>query len=373
LKITITITQQISDCCNFWDEFLPDQHHLRARHLQAFENAKIDNIENNYLQVFLKEKLIGLVYLQQFTFKHKHLNFSRPQTFKSKLIQFVLPAKLSLLVCGHLFRIDFQGFYFKSKAHEVLVFDVIELFIQQNRTTKPCGIIIKDCETPFVEQKAEFFKYHFFYGDVTMELSRRPHWLSFDDYLKDLNKNYLQRAKKIIKSFAEIEARELTAAEIIEQAPVIEKLYWNVVNKQTIKLGTVNAAYFYELKNDLQQNFEFYGLYKNNIMVGFYTFIFYAGTMETHYIGMDYEANKNYKIYFNILFLSTQKMIERQFNKLELGRTAREAKVNLGALPKQIFNYIKAKNPVVKITVYYFLKRFNKAANHNLVERSPLK
>jgi hypothetical protein len=45
----------------------------------------------------------------------------------------------------------------------------------------------------------------------------------------------------------------------------------------------------------------------------------------------------------------------------------------LGALPKQIFNYIKAKNPVVKITVYYFLKRFNKAANHNLVERSPLK
>jgi hypothetical protein len=373
LKVTIIIAKKVSECSGLWDDFLPPQHHLKSRHLQAFENAKIEDVENNYLQIFLKDKLIGLVYLQQFTFKHKHLNFSQQQTFKSKLIQFVLPAQLQLLVCGNLFRIDFQGFYFKSRAHEVLVFDAIEMFMQQNKNNKPCGIIIKDCEAPFVEQKAAFFKYHFFNGDVTMELSRRPHWLSFDDYLKDLNKNYLQRAKKIIKSFAEIERRELTAAEIIEQTIAIEKLYWNVVDKQTIKLGIVNAGYFYELKNDLQQNFEFHALYQNNIMVGFYTFIFYAGTMETHYIGMDYEANKNYKIYFNILFLSTQKLIERKDSKLELGRTAREAKINLGALPKQIFNYIKAKNPIVKITVYYFLKRFNKAANHNLVERSPLK
>jgi hypothetical protein len=373
LKINITIAKEISKCLNSWDNFLPMQHHLKSRHLLAFENARIDDVENNYLQVFLKDKLIGLVYLQQFTFKHKHLNFKQQQTLKSKFIQFVLPAQLPLLICGHLFRIDFQGFYFSDKAHEILVFDAIELFIQHNKGNKPCGIIIKDCAAPFVEQKVLFFKYHFFNGDVTMELNRRPHWLSFDDYLKDLNKNYLQRGKKIIKSFAEIERKELSAAEIIEQTMAIEKLYWNVVHKQTIKLGVVNAKYFYELKKDLQQNFEFHALYKNDIMVGFYTFIFYAAAMETHYIGIDYEANKTYKIYFNILFLSTQKMIERQLNKLELGRTAREAKVNLGALPKQIFNYVKIKNPIVKITVYYFLKKFNKAASHNVVERSPLK
>ncbi len=373
MKITIKIEKKIAAYKSDWDNFLPEKHHLKVTHLQAFENAEVDNIETHYVQVFLKDKLIGLVYLQQFTFKHEHLNFNRQQTFKSRVIKFVLPAQLPLLVCGHLFRIDFQGFYFKNQAHDVLVFDAIELFMQHNKNNKPCGIIIKDCKEAFVEQHVQLFKYHFFNGDVTMELSRRRHWLTFDDYLKDLNKNYLQRAKKIIKSFAEIEKRELTATEIIEQAPAIEKLYWNVVNKQSIKLGTINAAYFYELKTDLQQNFEFYALYHDDVMVGFYTFIFYNGTMETHYIGMDYEANKTYKLYFNILFLSTQKMIERKDDKLELGRTAREAKVNLGALPKQIFNYIKVKNPIVKITVYYFLKRFNKAANHNLVERSPLK
>ena len=92
-------------------------------------------------------------------------------------------------------------------------------------------------------------------------------------------------------------------------------------------------------------------------MIGFYTYIFYTNEMETHYIGLDYAYNDTHKTYFNILFLSVQKMIERKYEKLELGRTAKEAKANLGAVPKQIFNYVKVKNPLAKITLNYFLKK----------------
>ena len=88
---------------------------------------------------------------------------------------------------------------------------------------------------------------------------------------------------------------------------------------------------------------------------------------------MDYEANNKYKIYFNILFAGIQKMIERRFEKLELGRTAREAKANAGALPRQVFNYIKVKNPLADITLRHFLNRFNKAENSSLTKRNPLK
>jgi hypothetical protein len=225
----------------------------------------------------------------------------------------------------------------------------------------------------FIEQQSKTFGYHFFNGDVTMEIHRRPHWKIFDDYLKDLHKKYLQRAKKVIKAFEGIEQKKLSADEIIKNKEPIEKLYWNVVNKQTIKLGTINANYFYELKNDLQDNFELYALYKNGMMVGFYTFIFYETDMETHFIGLDYEENKNHSIYFNILFLGIQKMIGRQYNKLELGRTAKEAKVNVGALPKQIFNYISVKNRLAKLTLNYFLKRFNTIEDNKQTERNPLK
>jgi hypothetical protein len=295
------------------------------------------------------------------------------QRILSRLIDIFMPAQLPILVCGHLFRINFQGFYFKHPAHHLLVLDAIELFIRQNKNCKPAGIMIKDCSEVFVEQNCSLFGYKFFNGDVTMEIVRRQHWLTFNDYLKDLNKKYLQRAKKIIQAFEGIETIEFNAEEILNQSATINKLYWNVVNKQTVKLGTINTQYFYELKKDLQQNFEFYALYKNEQMIGFYTFIFYENDMETHYIGLDYEANKLHKIYFNILFLGIAKMIGCQYNTLELGRTAREAKTSAGGLPKQIFNYIRAKNILVKITLNYFLKRFNKSEDQHQISRSPLK
>ena len=371
LNIHIAITKNIAACANSWDAILPAGHHLQSRHLLAFENAKVDDIETNYVQVFVKDKLIGVLYLQQFCFQHKHLNFGNGSATTSKLIKCFLSRTLHILVCGHLFRINYQGFYFKEPPHRELVFDAIQLFIKQNGN--PAGIIVKDCNDVFLEQSCRPWGYRFFSGDVTMEIARRKEWANMNDYINSLQKSYRQRAKKIITAFAGVETKQLNAEEIKNNAAVIEQLYWNVVNKQTVKLGTVNPAYFYELKSDLQENFEFYALYAAGRMIGFYTFIFYEKDMETHFIGLDYEANAKYKMYFNILFAGIAKMIEKKFDKLELGRTARDAKANAGALPRQVFNYIKVKNPLADITLRFFLKRFNKEENTGLVKRNPFK
>lgn len=371
MVIHISTTKNIAACAGPWDSLLPEGHHLRSCHLLAFEKAATDDIETRYVQVFAKDRLIGVLYLQQFSFQHKHLNFGNGNTSIARLIKYLLPQKIPLLICGHLFRINFQGFYFKDAAHRELVFDAIKLFVKEQG--KPSGIIVKDCNDVFIEQSCRFWGYRFFSGDVTMEIVRRKNWNRFDDYINDLHKNYRQRAKKIIAAFAGVETKQLNAAEIKNNEAAIEQLYWNVVNKQTVKLGTVNIAYFYELKNDLQDNFEFYALYVHGKMIGFYTFIFYPAEMETHFIGLDYEANTKHKVYFNILFAGIAKMTEKQLGKLELGRTARDAKANAGALPRQVFNYIKVKNILADIALRYFLNRFNKAENINLTKRNPLK
>lgn len=371
MTISINSVNSIAAYKDIWDAFLPGSHHLSYRHLQALEKAQIPDIENHYLQIFLKDKLIGLAYLQVFKFSHTHLNFTEPQSIQSKLVKFFLPKKLQLLICGNLFRINFQGFYFKNEQHNAFIFDAIEMFLKQQ--SKACGIIIKDCKEVFPEGKHTASKYNFFNGDVTMEIARRPHWNSFDDYLNDLTKKYLKRAKKVMQAFEDVTTKELNAAEILENATEINRLYYNVINKQKVRLGIINAAYLYELKLDLSDRFELHALYLNNVMIGFYTYIFYGNEMETHYIGLDYTYNDSHKTYFNILFLSVHKMIERKYEKLELGRTAKEAKANLGAFPKQIFNYVKVTNPVAKIALNYFLKRFNRSENQKQLERSPLK
>lgn len=373
MNISINYESNIAAFTNLWDDFLPETHHLKQRHLLPLEKAQLPDIENYYLQIFLKNKLIGLACLQLFKLNHAHLNASNPQTFKSRLVKFFLPKSPQLLICGNLFRINFQGFYFKNEQHNAFIFDAVELFTRQHKKLSPCGIIIKDCKEVFLEEQYAALKYNFFNADVTMEITRRPHWITFDDYLNDLTKKYHKRAKKIIQAFTTVVTKELNAEEILKNTAELNRLYLNVVNKQKIKLGIVNAAYLYELKLDLDEHFELHALYVNNKMIGFYTYIFYSNEMETHYIGLDYRYNDTHKTYFNILFLSVQKMIERKYEKLELGRTAKEAKANLGAFPKQIFNYVKVKNPLAKIALQYFLKRFNQSENKKKLERSPLK
>jgi hypothetical protein len=373
LSISIKQVTPIADHTDLWDDFLPEGHHLKMRHLLPVENAQVPDIENNYVQIFLKDKLIGLAYLQLFKFTHTNLNFDNPAGLQCRAIRFILPKQLYLLICGNLFRINFQGFYFKNEQHNHFIFNAIELFVKQKRKLKASGIIIKDCKEVFVEESYTNSKYHFFNGDVTMEITRRQHWNTFNDYLNDLTKKYVKRAKKIMDAFKDVVTKELNAADILENASAVDKLYWHVVNKQQVRLGTVNAAYLYELKLDLEERFELHAIYLNNVMIGFYTYIFYTHEMETHYIGLDYSFNDTHKTYFNILFLSVQKMIECKYEKLELGRTAKEAKANLGAFPKQIFNYIKVKNPFARIALRFFLNRFNRTENQKQLERSPLK
>ncbi|MBL7700835.1 MAG: hypothetical protein JNM14_01175 [Ferruginibacter sp.] len=372
MTISINHVNRIDVCKDLWDGFLPAMHHLSSRHLQALENAQIPDIETYYLQVFLKDKLIGLAYLQLFKLSHTHLNFSDAQGFQSTMVKTLLPKNLRLLVCGNLFRINFQGFYFKNEQHNAYIFDAIEYFAKKCREAKSCAVIIKDCKEVFPEGKHNT-SYRFFNGDVTMEITRRKNWNSFDDYLNDLTKKYHKRAKKIIQAFKDVETREWDTADILANAADIERLYWNVINKQKVRIGIINAAYLHQLKLDLGDRFEIHALYLNGVMIGFYTYIFYETEMETHYIGLDYTHNDSHKTYFNILFLSVQKMIERKYERLELGRTAKEAKANLGAFPKQIFNYVKITSPVARIALNYFLKRFNRSENQKQLERSPLK
>ncbi len=362
MKITLDTYYSIANCEATWDNHLPSQHHLKSRHLQAFEDAAVENIKCYYSFIFSDEKLIGVAYFQQFNFNQQHINFG--ESAQQKIIKAILPKALPILVCGNLFRINFQSFYFENAANNHLIFEVTKTLRQQLK--KPYAILLKDCLLPFDNYSSTKNKFTFFEADVTMEIKRRQHWHCFDDYLADLHKKYLQRAKKILKAFEEIKIIALNENEIRQNKIVIEKLYRNVVQKQSIKLGIVNTNYFYELKKDLQENFELYAMYKAGTMVGFYTFIYYQTNMETHYIGLDYEANKTNQLYFNILFLGIKKMIEKNYHYLELGRTAKDAKENVGAMPRQIFNYIFIKNIFAQIVLTYFLKKFK--ANEQKVQ-----
>lgn len=372
MSLQIAIANHFLEVENKWQAIVPENHCLNAQNLRSLQNSNLNDIDFFYVIIKQNDLIIGVAYFQQFWFSKKHLNLDNFSRINRLFISLILRKPLPLLICGNLFRIDFEGFYFLDNKNRELIFEVISLLEKQLKN-KPWGKMIKDCSVQFMHKQVSINGFRFFNGDKTMMLKNNFLWSNFNDYLNSLKKDYFKRANKVLDSYRLLNETVLTSEDILFYRKEIDALYYEVLTKQRVKLGIVNHKYFFELKECYQNNFEMIGIFKNNKMIGFYTFIFYEKNLETHYIGLNYEANKEHKLYFNILFKSVEKLIDKKLNYLELGRTAREAKANIGASFKQINNYIQINNLMGKLVLKIVLKKFEEKENESVVLRNPFR
>ncbi len=377
MSLSLQIFHQFSDVSETWSELLPKGHHLVSNDLLAIQYSRPPGITFYYVNIYRNNSLIGVMYLQQLEFSHRHFNRN---LITNRLLLLADPLlkklKTNILVCGNLFRVNFQSFYFTDKNERFLVFDCLRLFKRQIRhSVRYSGILVKDCSREFAPVNYHCFKFQPFHQDLTMEMTIRPEWNNFDDYIYSLSKKYRQRAVKIRKSLDGVERRLLTLEEIIQYRNEIEMLYMNVVNKQPMALGILGAEYFIEMKKQLGDLFELMAFMKDGKILAFSGHIYYPAkeAMELHYIGFNYEENPVYNLYFNIIFDGVETAIQRRYKRLEMGRTAREAKASAGAKAVENFNYIWVKGGLPRLALNYFSNRFTDTIGDEWKNRNPFK
>jgi hypothetical protein len=370
LLINITTYNTIAAIAEKWDRLTGVQMHLQSCNLLQLEKAQLNNISFYYVLIYKEQHIIGIAYLQLIQINTRDLAFTKKRW--RALACLFLKNSYQALICGNMFRVDFKGYHFFNDEDEQYLMPAMRLFKKQH-TTPITLTALKDVPAPLPTTWLKKYNYTFFKSDVTMELQRKASWLTSTDYFESLNKKYKKRAAKIVATFSTVKEQPLHVAEILQYSAIINQLYGNVLNKQMLQLGAINANYFYELKKTYGEKFEIVLLWADKTPIGFYTYIFYTNSMETHYIGINYDYNNQYNTYFNILFLSVQKMIERKYERLELGRTAKEAKANIGAMPKQIFNYVHVTNIFARLLLFLVLKKFNGQENSKQLQRNPFK
>lgn len=365
----------ISEIDSFWDNFLPENHHLKSTDLKVLENAQLPHIQYKYLVIEDNKIPIGIAYLQLLNFNSSHYNneiLNKPKLEKIK--DYILKKHTNVLICGNLFRCDFQGFYFKNAENKHVILDVVKHFAKKNEfKIKFTGALIKDCESDFDKKHISEFCYKPFADDIIMQLCVNNQWNSFEDYQNDLSRKYAQRSKKIRNHKNEIESKDLDLLAVQENATLLEKLYLNVASKQPIKMGVLNAKYFIEMKRIWANNFKVIGYYIEKELVAFSSFITGTDKLEIHYIGFDYAQNEKHKLYFNIIFDGLEMAIQDKKQKLSLGRTALEAKASAGAKPIYVTNYIWTKLGLPTLVYNFFNKYFKNNASNEWQTRHPFK
>ena len=177
-----------------------------------------------------------------------------------------------------------------------------------------------------------------------------------NDYIALFSKKYRNRAKSIFKSSQQITRKNLTVEEAATYNTQLFKLYEQVFAHAKFKLVKLAPDYFSEMKKNFPDVFFITGYFLESKLVAFDSGYFMPNdTIEAHCIGFDYELNKEYELYQNILYHFIELAIAHKKKHLNLGRTASEIKSTVGAKAHQLVCYIKPQNTVSKVVLNPFI------------------
>ena len=258
---------------------------------------------------------------------------------------------MRLLICGNACISGEHGFAVIPQLDKTFAFDALaDVIYSISRAEKLRGkiaaVLVKDFyahSLPYSKELEEF-SYHDFFVEPNMIVDIE--WKSFDEYLNALSKKYRKRAKGIVNKGQNMERKTFSAADIIANKKEIVQLYTNVHHKARFRMATLTPAYFAELKKALNDRFVFTAYYYKGKMAGFRTSFILKNHIEAHFIGLDYELNKELEMYQNILYDYVNEAISNHKRQLHLGRTASEIKSSVGAKAHDLKCYIRHRNPL---------------------------
>jgi len=373
---TLRIYNSLPEVAKEWDHFLPDHHSLKSPFLLATESAALEGIRFRYIMVEINRECVGLVYFQLLKISNQSLGANKLLNENSNLIgQFLLTHGINLAICGHLFRNNFTGFYFKKPTNNHLVFSVLDSFSKlAPAKLKPDVAIVKECDSGFNSQELKANSFQPFNQDFLYTFPVKQTWKQFDDYVQNLSSKYQKRAIKVRKNGQMIERKWLNEEQISKHIDQIEALYLEVVNKQVFKPATLNAAYLFKMKHVYGDRFQILGYFDQERLCGFASYIVLDNNkIELHYVGFSEKDNESFSLYFNMLFDGVELAIQKCYSHLHLGRTGKDAKSSLGAFGTNANNYFKVKRSVKGWFITCVLNLMIETTNQQGPERNPFK
>lgn len=344
---------------------------LEKPYLEIAERGEYTQLGCRYVIVYQRQKgdnyrPCGVIYFQVADFKAGVLSdvlaqgeagaSRRMNLFEKYIDSNKEEVLLRLFTCGNNLVSGEYGYRFdkkisEKKAHQLLL-KITDLVSKEEKLRGTISaILIKDFYHPL--QPESLFreeKYSPFFVEPNLVVELPTGLNSLTDYIALFSKKYRNRAKSVIKSLGPVTARYLDLAEIKKQENAIYHLYQEVFDKAKFKLIQLPKDYFSSVKTAFGDLFLVKGYFLDGRVVAFSSsFLMPDGSLEAHYIGLDYGLNTTYNLYQNLLYAFVEEAIHNRCHCVNLGRTAAEIKTTVGAKPQELMCYIRPQNTISKI------------------------
>ena len=354
-----------------WDELNCSQNlYFSSNYLNALEK---NNSHLSYFYLILKnknEKAIAFANVQIIEFKLDTLERDSSNLFKKitsigrKLSIFPKEKPLKIIICGNSFVSGEHGIFIKKGENKRLILRKISKgilhYTEYSNQENPVDIfMMKDFIVDSLSVTKELLSlgYYAFNIEPNMTLKISPKWQNFDNYLATLKTKFRVKAKKAIKLSNNLVTKDITVLNFEEHLLKMTELYKKVVTKAAFNLGEFKLQTYKSLKTKLGDSYILKSYWIEDKMVGFMSGMINKKNLDAHFVGLDYEFNKQYAIYQRMLYDYIKIAIDNKIELLNFGRTASEIKSSVGAIPQDLTVYIRHKKSIRnKILKLFLLK-----------------
>lgn len=367
---TITVADRISLLSESWNQ-LSEKELLSSNYLGAVESAAPFDMDFTYATIEREGKVIGRSYYQILHFNASKSLSPDPQTTTTKKSFFkTLSAELKsalarnidfyTLVNGNLLLTGDHSYEFDK----VIPGDVqLELLRRINRSVRtyleskhPREIpvfLMKECyqECRLPDAYCRESSLHEFCIQPNFIMDIPATWTQYSDYLFALKGKYRIRANRARKKAEPVTTQVLDLEGIIHYQPQLYALYQNIANQIGFNMVNLNPFYFARVKEALGDQYEVVIFVKEGRVIGFYSYFLLDSEMVAHYVGFDPEYSTSHQLYLNMLLDLIDIAIRQRKKSINLGRTAHEIKSSVGAIPVDMYCYIRHKNKMYQTMV----------------------
>ncbi|WP_298781200.1 peptidogalycan biosysnthesis protein [uncultured Polaribacter sp.] len=292
----------------------------------------------------------------------------------------ILPNKkpLKILISGNTFISGEHGIFIKKNQNKKVIIKelakAILHFVNSDKKLKKeiDAFLLKDFinESLFITDELKDYNYHPFLVEPNMKFDLFENWQTFDDYLASMKTKFRVKAKKALQLSAEIKIENVTTINIQDQLPKMTALYKKVSSNADFNLGDFNLETYLDLKEKFGENYILKTYWLQNKIVGFISGIINQNSLDAHFVGIDYQLNREYAIYQRMLYDYVEIAINKNLSTINFGRTASEIKSSVGAKAQDLTMYVRHKKSITNRILKLFLQRIQPTP---FQEKSPFK
>ncbi len=375
VRLNYRVFDTIDKALEDWKQVFHENLFLKPSYLRALEKALPDDMQVFYMVTYHRQKPMGLVYFQlkrYVTSESLKRNDTGFFCTLSRIMRETLgKIEVKLLVVGNLLLTGQNAFTWDERQIDQSGFLelLVDILDSKPKELAPYDVVMyKDFAQPNHLKKLGAFQFTI---DPSMHIYLRQEWSDFDDYLQALNSKYRIRAKRAAKKLGNVSKIRFELADIKQYHQQIFQLYTAIATQQAFNIVNLDPRYFYALKQSLGEQYQFVAYFDQDKMIGFYSYILDGDSLEAYYVGLDHAHNTQRQLYLNILFDFIKEGIRHNVQCIALSRTALEIKSSVGAVPRDMYCYLRHNKKWGRVVLPHLVNYFKPKVEWKA--RSPFK